>query len=510
MKRIFIGLAFAVAFVCRADKASNVPPLDTQAVAPAQQLGKAYAAVAARVQPAVVSVYSEKVVKTPQGESPEDMLRRFFGGDEGPTRGRRHPGAPHMQQGMGSGIIIDKKGRILTNFHVVQDVDEIKIQLADRRRFEAEVVGTDPASDVAVIHIKGEVPSDLPVAELGDSDQLEVGNLVMAIGSPFGFIQTVTTGVLSAKGRAGIGINTYEDFLQTDAPINPGNSGGPLVNMRGQVIGINSVIATSIGQFAGVGLAIPINMIKAVLPTLTTGGKIVRGFLGIGIQELTSDLAQQFGATSLNGALVSDISKNGPAEKAGLKPGDIITKFDGHAVQDTAHLKNMVAATKPGTTVTVDILRDGKPESVKATVAKLAPEPEVAANVENDAAGASNDKKTSRLGISVQALTPGLASQLGLKDEKGVVVTDVQQGSAAAMVGLREGDLIIEANHKSISAPSDLRDAIQNAKDKSTTLLRVKRGNETVYVLVPARQPQQEEQPRKESQDRQERQEQQQ
>src|SRR4051812_8713012 len=383
MKRIFVGyaLSLSLSFVCRAEQAANVSNLDAKAVAPAEQLGKAFAAVASHVQPAVVSVYSEKVVKTPQGggESPEDMLRRFFGGDQSPSRSRRHPGGgSQMQQGMGSGMIIDKKGRILTNYHVVNDVDEIKVQLADRRRFEAEVVGTDPASDIAVIRIKGEVPSDLPVAELGDSDQLEVGNLVMAIGSPFGFIQTVTTGVLSAKGRAGIGINTYEDFLQTDAAINPGNSGGPLVNMHGQVIGINSVIASGIGQFAGVGLAIPINMVKAVLPTLTSGGKIVRGFLGVGIQELTSDLAQQFGATSLNGALVSDVSKGGPAEQAGLKPGDIILRFDGKSIQDTAHLKNMVAATKPGTPVKIEVLREGKEQTITANVGKLAPEPEVA------------------------------------------------------------------------------------------------------------------------------------
>jgi serine protease Do len=276
--------------------------------------------------------------------------------------------------------------------------------------------------------------------------------------------------------------------------------------MRGQVIGINSVIASGIGQFAGVGLAIPINMVKAVLPTLTSGGKIVRGFLGVGIQELTSDLAQQFGANSLNGALVSDVSKGGPADKAGLKPGDIITKFDGKNVQDTAHLKNMVAATKPGTPVTLDILRDGKPESVKATVAVLSPEPELAANVENEAAGANTDnKKSSRLGVSVQALTPGVASQLGLKDEKGVVITDVQQGSAAAMVGLREGDLIVEANHQTITSPSDLRNAMDKSKDKSNTLLRVKRGEQTVYVLVPARLPQPQQQ-RQEPQERQDRQ----
>lgn len=492
MKRlIFLGLALVAPFLSRAADTKN-NNIDSQSLVPAQQLGKAFAEVAKRVQPAVVSVYSEKTVKAPRGgergESPDDMLRRFFGGDPS-MRGRSRRPSSVPQQGMGSGMIIDKKGRILTNYHVVSDVDEIKVQLSDRRRFEAEVVGTDPASDIAVIQIKGNVPSDLPTAELGDSDAIEVGNLVMAIGSPFGFIQTVTTGILSAKGRAGIGINTYEDFLQTDAAINPGNSGGPLVNMRGQVIGINSVIATSIGQFAGVGLAIPINMVKAVLPTLTSGGKIVRGFLGVGIQELTSDLAQQFGANTLNGALVSDVSKGGPADQAGLKPGDIILRVDGKAVQDTAHLKNLIASTRPNSRLKMEVLRDGKEQTLTATVGKLAPEAEVA-SVESDPAGANKDSKPSgKLGVSVQQLTPGLAQQLGLQGDKGVVVTDVQEGGAAAMAGLHEGDLILEANHQPVSTPTDLRKIMDNAKNQNNTLLRVKREKQTVYVLVPARQP---------------------
>ncbi len=490
------GLALALGFFAvpaRAEQPNaaqgNNPTghIDAQAVAPAEQLGKAFAEVAAHVQPAVVSVYSEKMVKHPD-TSADDLLRRFFGDQMPPGHGRGSRNHPSTvpQQGMGSGIVIDKKGHILTNYHVVGDVDEIKVQLGDRRRFEAEIVGSDPASDVAVIRIKGNVPSDMPVAELGDSDALQVGNIVMAIGSPFGFIQTVTTGVLSAKGRAGIGINTYEDFLQTDAAINPGNSGGPLVNMRGQVIGINSVIATSIGQFAGVGLAIPINMVKAVLPTLTSGGKIVRGFLGIGIQELTSDLAQQFGANTLNGALVSDVSKGGPADQAGLKPGDIILRIDGKPLQDTAHLKNMVAATKPGTPVKMEILRDGKEQTLTATVAKLAPEPDVA-SVESEEAGSNKEKPSGKLGVSVQQLTPGLAQQLGYEGDKGVVVTDVQEGGPAAMAGLKEGDLIVEADHQAISSPADLRRTMDNSKSQNSMLLRVKRDKQTVYILVPAR-----------------------
>lgn len=466
---------------------NNLPAIDPQTVMPAEQLGKAYAEVAAHVKPAIVSVYSEKMVKQ-SDQSADEMLRRFFGQDfPGGNHGGHNHGGGVMQRGMGSGMIIDKKGRILTNFHVVSDVDDIKVQLADKRRFEAEIVGTDPASDIAVIRIKGEVPSDLPTVELGDSDAMQVGNIVMAIGSPFGFIQTVTTGVLSATGRAGIGINTYEDFLQTDAAINPGNSGGPLVNMRGQVIGINSVIATSIGQFAGVGLAIPINMVKAVLPTLASGGKIVRGYLGVGIQELTGDLAQQFGANTVNGALVSDVSKGEPADKAGLKPGDIILRYDGKSIQDTAHLKNMVAATRPGTEVKLDILRDGKQQTLTATVGRLAPESEVA-SVESEPAGASKESKPSgKLGVSVQQLTPGLAQQLGYQGDKGVVVTDVQEGGAASIAGLKEGDLILEANHQQISTPADLRRIIENEKKGASTLLRVKRDKQTVFVLVPAK-----------------------
>jgi serine protease Do len=467
----------------------TIGAIQSQVVAPAEQLGKAFAEVAAHVQPAVVSVYSEKIAKASSGTDSlgsDDFLRRFFGEPSQPRGSRmprNHPRVP--QQGMGSGMIIDKKGHILTNYHVVEDVDQIKVQLADKRRFEAEIVGTDPGTDVAVIRIKGEVPSDLPVIELGDSDTLQVGNLVMAIGAPFGFLQTVTTGVLSAKGRSGIGVNTYEDFLQTDAAINPGNSGGPLVNMRGQVIGINSVIATSIGQFAGVGLAVPVNMIKTILPTLTSGGKIVRGFLGIGIQELTSDLAQQFGANTVNGALVADVSRGGPADKAGLKPGDVILKFDGRTVDDTAHLKNMVAATKPGSRVSLEVLRDGRHQSLTATVGRLAPEPEMASSVESEAAGSSNQKPSGKLGVSVQTLTPGLAQKLGYGDEKGVVVTDVQEAGAAATAGLQQGDLILEANHHPISSPADLRRELD--KSKGNVLLRVKRDKETVYVLVPTK-----------------------
>jgi serine protease Do len=372
MKRFFIGFALAAAFVCRAEQASNVPPIDSKTSA-AEQLGKAYAAVAAHVQPAVVSVYSEKVVKASQGggDSAEEMLRRFFGGDPGQPHGRRRPGGggSQMQQGMGSGMIIDKKGRIVTNYHVVSDVDEIKVQLADKRRFQAEVVGSDPASDIAVIRIKGEVPSDLPVAELGDSDQLEVGNLVMAIGSPFGFIQTVTTGVLSAKGRAGIGINTYEDFLQTDAAINPGNSGGPLVDAAGRLVGINTVAASSAEN---VGFAISIDEARPVIDEIRRKPADQRAWIGATFESIDSAAAAvQIGLTpEVRGAAAIAVFSASPASKAGLREGDVIVSIDGRPVRSTEGISKVLGGHKPGDSVVLDVVDRAGPRRVTVTLAK--------------------------------------------------------------------------------------------------------------------------------------------
>ena len=463
-------------------KAPAPCPVSGSVVAPAEQLGKAFAAVAAHIKPAVVSVYSEKMVKVEPQEFPfdEDFSGPFFGQRSPQPKSRGQPKEYRVpQRGMGSGMILDTEGHILTSYHVVGEVDEIKVQLADKRTFEAKLVGADPRTDVAVIRIAGKVPEGLPTVELGDSDALEDGHLVMAVGAPFGLTQTVTTGIISARGRSDVGLAAYEDFLQTDASINPGNSGGPLVNMRGEVIGMNSAIATGGGpQSAGVGFAIPSNMIKTMLPTLTRGGQITRGMLGVIIQEISEELATQFHLSDTQGALVSQVNKDSPAQKAGLKPGDVIVRFDGKKVRDTRQLRNLVAASAPGTRVKIDVMRNGKEESVTATIGKLPAEPLAAAE---PAPGRAADKLAA-LGLSVQTLTPALAEQLDLRGEKGVIVADVEEGSPAAAANLQPGDLIVEADHRPISNVGELRSAL--GKDRDRVLLLIKRQGGSLYVVV--------------------------
>jgi serine protease Do len=276
-----------------------------------------------------------------------------------------------------------------------------------------------------------------------------------------------------------MGINAYEDFLQTDAAINPGNSGGPLVNMRGEVIGINSAIATRIGQFAGVGFAIPINMVKTILPTLTKGGKIMRGLLGVIIQEVTGDLAKQFGVSEEKGALVSQVNKDSPAEKAGIKPGDVIVRYDGKAVQDTTHLRNMVAVTAPGSDVKVEIIRDGKEKTLTVTAGKLTPE-----TAGGDTPFGEGGDTLNNLGLSVQTLTPDLAKQFNYEGQKGALITEVREGTPASLAGLQEGDLIIEADRQKVASADDLQEALKQAKDKDSVLLLLKRKGASLFIVL--------------------------
>jgi serine protease Do len=462
-------------------------PMDPAVTAPAEQLGNAFAMVAAHVRPTVVSVYSEKMVKLqgPEFQNPfgEDFFRQFFGQQFPEQRMPQQQAQPRErsvpQHGMGSGMILDKQGHILTNYHVVREVDEIKVRLADQSIFEAEIVGTDPQTDVAVIRIKGSVPENLPAVELGDSDTIEVGHLVMAVGAPFGYAQTVTTGIISAKGRSGININTYEDFLQTDAAINPGNSGGPLVNMRGEVIGMNSAIETGgVGQSAGVGFAIPINMIKSVLPTLLKGEKVTRGMLGVEIQEVTPELAKQFGLSEAKGALVAQAIEDSPAAKAGVKAEDVIVQYDGKEVQNTTQLRNMVAATAPGTEVKLGILRNGKKETLTVRVGKLTG-PMTAAATPSEEGGV-----LSKLGMNLQTLTPDLAKQFGLQGAEGAVITDVHEAGPASLAGLQPGDVIVQADRQKVASADDLEQVLSKAKDKDSVLLLVKRKGSNLFVVV--------------------------
>ena len=465
--------------------AQSLVPIPADVTAPARALGEAFAAVAAHVKPAVVSVYSEKIIKLRSQEGPslfdDDLLRQFFGNAApapGPNPHRRQREFTIPQHGMGSGMIIDKQGHVLTNFHVVRDVDEIKIELADKRQFQGEVVGTDPKTDVAVIKIKGNVPDDLPIVELSDSDKLRVGELVMAIGAPFGLMQTVTTGIISAKGRADVGISDYEDFLQTDAPINPGNSGGPLVNMNGEVIGMNSAIVTSLGQSAGVGFAIPVTMIREILPTLVKGEKVTRGMLGVVIQDLNRDLAKNFKLMTTKGALVAQVNRDSPAEQAGIKVGDVITRFNKQDVPDTRHLRNMLANAAPGSKANVDLIRDGKEESLAVTVGKLTGE--AMAGEQADESMEASEK----LGFSVKTLTPDLAKQFDLGVDKGVVITDVADGSLAALAGLRAGDAIVETDHQPVTNIGEFERALARNKDEDGVLLRINRQGGNLFVVM--------------------------
>ena len=397
-----------------------------------------------------------------QQQNPFEQFRRFFG--QIPREYKQH--------GLGSGVIISPDGYILTNNHVAGHADQIRVRLLDKREFTAKVVGKDPKTDLALIKIDTKQP--LPVATLGVSSTAEVGDWVVAIGSPFGFNSTVTAGIISAKGRA-LGGN-YDDFIQTDASINPGNSGGPLFNAKGQVIGINTAIYSSTGSNAGIGFAIPIDIAKQVMQQLKDHGKVVRGWLGVEIQEVTPDLAQSFNLPKPEGALVAKVEKEGPALKAGILRGDIIDKFNGLPVQDEHQLPELVAQTPIGTTVPVEVIRNGKHLTIQVKVAELK---------EEQLASAKSEEPGSNWGLQVQSITPEIANQLNLNNTKGVVVRGVQPDSPAADAGIQQGDVVLEVNHGKVNSVDDFLSAAKQAKkDKNSALLLVQRGNATMYTVI--------------------------
>ncbi len=481
---IFFATGLFITIAANKPLPASTPSVDDipeSVTAPAEQLGRAFAAVAAHVKPAVVSVYSEKTVRlqSPDFDSPfgDDFFNQFFGRQFEFPRTPGHPKEFRVpQRGMGTGMLLDKQGHILTNYHVVQDVDEIKVQLADKRTFKAKVVGADRKTDVAVLEMKGTFPGNLPTVQLGDSDILEDGNLVMAIGAPFGLTQTVTTGIISAEGRSDVGIADYEDFLQTDAPINPGNSGGPLINMRGEVIGMNSAIATSIGQYSGVGFAIPVNMIKSMLPTLLKGEQITRGMLGVSIQDVTRELAEQFHLPGNRGAIISQVNKGSPAEKAGMKAGDVVVRFNGRAVTAAAQLRNLVAATTPGSDANIVVVRNGNEKTLKVTIGKMSAE-----TIASTKPSRKAESQLASLGLTVQTLTADMARQLGVEEE-GVLITHVEEGSLAAMAELEAGDVVLEADRQRVSNVEELQSIL--GKDKEQILLLVRRKSGSIFLVL--------------------------
>jgi serine protease Do len=407
---------------------------------------------------------------TPPGQNP------FGGGNGDPFEQFRHffggPPREFKQHGLGSGVIVSADGYILTNNHVVGDAEEIHVALMDKREFTAKVIGKDPKTDLALIKI--DTKDQLPVAELGDSDSTEVGDWVLAIGNPFGFSLTVTSGIISAKGRALGG--QYDDFIQTDASINPGNSGGPLFNTRGEVVGINTAIYSRTGTSAGIGFAIPIDMVKRVMDQLKATGRVVRGKLGVEIQEVTADLAQSFGLAKTEGALVAGIEKGTPAEKAGIQQGDVIVGFNGRPVRNEHELPSMVAETGIGKTVSVDLIRNGKRMSIPVTIAELK---------DTETASAKPEEAGGDWGMSVGAITPEVSKQFGLQTTEGVVVRGVRPDTPAADAGLQQGDVITKIGEDKISSMDDfLAKAKQAKKDKKATRLLVQRGDASVFLVI--------------------------
>jgi serine protease Do len=434
--------------------------------------------VAKLVTPAVVNISTSRVLKgqegfplTPFFEDP--FFRRFFGDEffrqfEVPRERR--------EQSLGSGVIIDSNGYIVTNNHVISKADEIKVLLNDRREFKGKIVGTDPKTDLAVIKINA---AGLPSIPWGDSSQLQVGELVLAVGNPFGLNQTVTMGIISAVGRANVGIADYEDFIQTDAAINPGNSGGALVNIRGELIGINTAIFTRSGGYMGIGFAVPSSMAKSVMESLKTKGKVVRGWLGVTIQEVNADLAKQFGLEDAKGALVSDVLENSPAEKAGVERGDVIIELGGKPVESASQLKNMVAQLTVGSKVDLTVVRDKKEKRLAVVIAEQ-PKEIAKAGVEEEP-GASK----AMAGIEVHDLSPEIARRYGFsRGERGVVVTQVEPDSNADNAGIREGDLILEMNRSPVRNTGDYERIVSGLKKGQSVLLLVNRQGRTLFITI--------------------------
>ncbi len=431
-----------------------------------------FAPLVKTLTPAVVNINTTKVIDR-RGRnfnfhgSPfpddqfDDFFNRFFG---------QQPRRKFRQRSLGSGFIISKDGYIITNNHVVEDADEVKVTLSDEKSYDARIIGTDARTDLAVLKI--EVGHDLPVVPLGDSSKLEVGDWVIAIGNPFGLERTVTAGIVSARGRV-IGSGPYDDFIQTDASINPGNSGGPLFNLNGEVVGINAAIVAG-GQ--GIGFAIPVNMAKELLPQLKTG-KVSRGWLGVQIQKVTPELAESFDLDSEKGALVADVVEDSPAARAGIKTGDIILSFNGKRVDSMRKLPRLVAATPPGTKVKMKVLRRGKVKKLKVVIAELK-------GGEQGAAGSSTEGFLDDLGMAVRQITPEFAGQHRLSRDSGVVITRVDPDGLAAEVGLHPGDIVLQVNNTDIETVKVFRRAIKKAKKNKLVRFLVQRRNSRIFVVM--------------------------
>ena len=451
------------------------PKLDPRAVLRA--LEDAFSAVADRVTPAVVNVSTVPRRGLPgAGEESPERFKEFFGEEYYERFFRRRP--REDARASGSGVLVDPKGYVLTNNHVIENAQDINVRLSDGRKFPAKLVGRDPKTDLAVLKV--DAPAPLPAAELGDSDQLRVGQWASAIGNPFGLDRTVTGGIISATARTRVGVTQYENFIQTDASINPGNSGGPLLNLDGKVIGVNTAIVAA-GQ--GIGFSIPINQAKDVMRQLIAAGRVVRGWLGIAIQDVTDDLSGSFGVKEREGVLVADVMKGGPAEAAGMKPGDVIVELNDGPIKEVPELQRRVASVAPGHLVRLTVIRDKRPVRLDVKIGEM-PSDEPAPAAAQDEEG---------WGLSVEPLTGEAALRLNLPVSSGLHVTDVVPGSPADRAGLRRGDVVLEVGRKPVADPRALYQALAQLKPGERTLVYVHRpgggGRSEYLVMERSRQP---------------------
>jgi serine protease Do len=483
--KLFFGALLAVtAFTCSTPQHSleSSPPTALEQVgrmllpAPAfARIGESSIAdIAEGSVASVVNISSEKVVKSRghQGFGPfsNDPFFRHFFGDRFDSR---HLPRERRERSLGSGVIVDSKGIILTNNHVIAKAQDITVTLSDGRDFKADIVGSDPESDLGVLQLRGDVEGLKPIA-YGDSDALRLGDVVLAIGNPFGVGQTVTMGIVSAKGRADVGIVDYEDFIQTDAAINPGNSGGALVDMQGKLVGINTAILSRTGGYQGIGFAIPSNMASRVADSLQSYGKVVRGWLGVLIQDIDQHLADALGLSSSKGVLIGDVNVGGPADKGGMKRGDVVLRINGQAVNSTGKLRNMVANAGARTQVKIELWRDGTKHTLNIKLGKKAGH--------QDAPQVIDDQEATLDGLSLAPLNEDHRLKLRLPEnvKSGVVVIGVERGSLAARAGLRTGDVIRELNRRSVKSVKDFKKTYKKAK--GTLALLVQRGANTLYL----------------------------
>lgn len=452
--------------------APRYQPFVPQVPSQIQETSRAFSEVVRVVSPAVVNISSTKTIR--RHPSPFDELFDFlYPFPDGKSRRWR-------EQSLGSGVIVSDNGYIVTNNHVIEKADDIRVIFVDKRNYKAKVVGSDPKTDIAIIKID---ETNLPVIPWGDSDRLQVGEFVLAIGNPFGLSNTVTMGIISAIGRTDVGIADYENFIQTDAAINPGNSGGPLVNMRGELIGINTAIFSKTGGYQGIGFSVPSNMVRTVMDQLIKKGKVTRGWIGVTIQELTPEIAHKFGMSNAEGVLVTDVVKGGPAYKAGLMRGDIILEYNDKKVKDANLLRNIVAQSEINQQIKLKILRQGKEMSVSVTVSELSSESaQVAPSSYNDKMDSGSNVLA---GITVMDINAVIAKQLKIQgDEKGVVIVNIQPGSSAQDRGLRKGDIIQEINRQQINNINDFNKVTSHLKADESILLFINRSGKKFYITL--------------------------